>query len=84
MGKMTPKSFLHSLQFFSEALGYCTDAVRCRRTRKLVDVYAKPTKAKSQAPMFTVETMDYLVYPRVIALGRPGEDPLWKRGVDPT
>ena len=60
VGRMTPKSFLHALQFFSEALGYPTDAVRCRRTRKLVDVHSKPTKAKSQAPMFTVETMDYL------------------------
>ena len=60
VGRMTPKSFLHALQFFSEALGYPTGAVRCRRTRKLVDVHSKPTKAKSQAPMFTVETMDYL------------------------
>ena len=60
IGKMTPKSFLHALQFFSEAFGFPTDAVRCKRTRKLVDVFAKATKAKNQAPMFTVETMDYL------------------------
>lgn len=60
IGRMTPKSFLHALQFFSEAFGFPTDAVRCKRTRKLVDVFAKATKAKNQAPMFTVETMDYL------------------------
>ena len=47
-------------QFLSEAFGFPTDAVRCKRTRKLVDVFAKATKAKNQAPMFTVETMDYL------------------------
>ena len=59
-GKRTPTSFLHALQYFGDAFGCDSNAVKCKRCRKLADVHAKADKPRSQAPMFNVKTMDFL------------------------
>ena len=60
VGRFTPKSTVHALQFFAEAFGCKLETGAYKRVREIAEQHSRAEKPPSKAPMFPVAVLTYL------------------------